>query len=245
MDDVNQTEAGQVRPERQWRPLNRVQRRVAGVLVEKAKTVPETYPMTLNGIVTASNQKSNRSPKMELSERQVEEVLEELRSMGAVIEVHGGGRVPKYKHCLYEWLGVDKVELAIMAELLLRGEQTLGDLRSRVSRMEEIPDMSYLQPRIRELIEKELVQSLTPAGRGQVVSHALYESQEQDALALQFPDAGAEARSDIDAGPASVSVAPVGEVHELKMKIQELTNRVEALEKQWSEFQNASDSDQH
>ena len=120
MDDVNQTEAGQVTPERQWRPLNRVQRRVAGVLVEKAKTVPETYPMTLNGIVTASNQKSNRSPKMELSERQVEEVLEELRSMGAVIEVHGGGRVPKYKHCLYEWLGVDKVELAIMAELLLR-----------------------------------------------------------------------------------------------------------------------------
>lgn len=238
MDEVNQKEAGERENQKQWRQLNRVQRRVAGVLVEKAKTVPETYPMTLNGIVTASNQKSNRAPKMELTERQAEEALDELRSMGAVIEVHGGGRVPKYKHCLYEWLGVDKVELAIMAELLLRGEQTLGDLRARVSRMEEIPDMSYLQPRIRELILKGLVQALTPAGRGQVVSHALYESHEQEALVSQFPDGGSEPLPNFDAGHAAVSDSPGGEVQELKIKVQELMNRVEALEKQWTEFQN-------
>jgi uncharacterized protein YceH (UPF0502 family) len=111
---------------------------VAGVLVEKSKTTPDVYPMTINGIKTASNQKSNRSPQLDLREDQVEETLYELRKMGAVIEVHSGGRVPKFKHQLYEWLGVEKVELAVIAELLLRGEQTLGDLRGRASRMDKI-----------------------------------------------------------------------------------------------------------
>jgi uncharacterized protein YceH (UPF0502 family) len=251
MDETDQTQTGPLASQRNWQPLNAIQRRVAGVLVEKAKTVPETYPMTLNGVVTASNQKSNRSPKMELTERQVEDALDELRSMGAVIEVHGGGRVPKYKHCLYEWLGVDKVELAIVAELLLRGEQTLGDLRARVARMEEIPDLSYLQPRVRELIQKGLVQPLTPDGRGQVVSHALYEPHEQDALARQFPGSESESLSIVDAGPVSSPVStgsPVSrgdEIHELRTAVLELTRRVDALEKRWSEYFGSAPSEQN
>src|SRR5262245_51294211 len=118
-----------------WKPLNPTQRRVAGVLVEKAKTTPEQYPLSLNALTTGCNQKNNRQPLTNLTQDQVEQAIDELREMGAVVEVQGSGRVPKYKHCLYEWLGVEKIELAIMAELLLRGEQTVGELRSRAARM--------------------------------------------------------------------------------------------------------------
>ncbi len=104
-----------------WKPLGRMERRLVGVLVEKAKTTPDQYPMTINGLITGSNQKSNRDPQMELEESDIIDALDRLKMVGAVIEVQGSGRVPKYRHLLYEWLGVNKVELAVMAELLLRG----------------------------------------------------------------------------------------------------------------------------
>ena len=110
-----------------WQPIPPVQRRILGVLIEKAKTTPDAYPLSLNALTTGCNQKSNRSPQMNLTNGQVEEALELLREMGATGEVQTGGRVPKFKHYAYEWLGVDKAELAVMAELLLRGEQTVGD----------------------------------------------------------------------------------------------------------------------
>src|SRR5688572_5986581 len=94
-----------------WRPLNAACRRVAGVLVEKAKTTPDAYPMTLNSLVAGCNQKSNRQPQMQLQSDDVEEALETLRELGAAAIVQGSGRVSKYRHYLYEWLGVEKVEL--------------------------------------------------------------------------------------------------------------------------------------
>ena len=78
-----------------WCALDFIQRRIAGVLVEKSKTTPDVYPMTLNGIKTASNQKSNRSPQLDLREDQVEQALYDLRQLGAVVEVHSGGRCAK------------------------------------------------------------------------------------------------------------------------------------------------------
>ena len=103
---------------KRWKPLSRDQRRVLGVLIEKSKTTPDVYPMSINGIKNGSNQKSNRSPLMELEENRVEDVLYELRQLGCVIEVHTGGRVPKYKHQAYDWLEVSKAELSVLAELL-------------------------------------------------------------------------------------------------------------------------------
>ncbi len=117
-------------PQRRWRPLESIDRRVVGVLAEKAKTTPDIYPMSLNAIRTGCNQKSNRHPLMELEPEEVEESLDRLREIGAVGLVEGYGRVQKYRHYLYDWLGVDKVELAVMTELLLRGEQTVGELRA-------------------------------------------------------------------------------------------------------------------
>lgn len=172
--------------EKRWRPLSAIQRRVAGVLVEKAKTTPDAYPLTLNALTSGCNQKSNRAPHMDLSSEDVERALDELREMGAVAEVQSGGRVAKFRHYLYEWLGVDKVELAVMAELLLRGEQTVGELRGHASRMEPIADLNALHTILESLVQKQLVVTLTPAGRGQVVTHNLYSPERLGEIKAQF-----------------------------------------------------------
>ena len=117
---------------------------------------------------------------MQLEEPQIEEALEQLRQVGAVAQVQGGGRIDRYRHLAYEWLGVEKVELAVMAELLLRGAQTVGELRGRAARMEPIKDLSELQPTLDSLKRKGLILYLTPPGRGSVVTHTLYLDREMD-----------------------------------------------------------------
>jgi len=171
---------------RRWRPLPPVERRVLGVLVEKAKTTPSAYPLTLNAIVTGCNQKSNRDPLMNLNEEVVDRALENLRQMGAVGIIQGMGRVDKYRHYLYEWLGVEKEELSIMAELFLRGPQTEGELRVHVSRMDPIPDLPTLRSHLDRLTEKGLVIHLTPPGRGHTVAHNLYPEPELARLKQQY-----------------------------------------------------------
>ena len=165
-------------PKRRWMPIGSVERRVLGVLVEKAKTVPGSYPLTLSALVAGANQKSNRSPFMNLDPEQVDDVLERLRRLGAAALVQGSGRVDKYRHLLHDWFGVERLELAVMAELMLRGAQTEGELRGRASRMEPFPDLAALRPVLNSLMEKGLVVALTPPGRGQVFAHALYLPQE-------------------------------------------------------------------
>ncbi|MCS7305857.1 MAG: YceH family protein [Thermoguttaceae bacterium] len=174
------------KPPQRWQPIGPVERRVLGVLVEKAKTTPDVYPLSLNAITTGANQKSNRDPIMQLEPEDVEAALERLRTLGAVGLVEGYGRVPKYRHYLYEWLGVDKVEAAVMAELLLRGPQTEGQLRAHTCRMEPIPDLPTLRQILASLKSKGLVVSLTPEGRGHVVAHALYLPEEMARLQTQY-----------------------------------------------------------
>jgi uncharacterized protein len=165
-----------------WQPLEAIERRVLGVLVEKAKTTSENYPLSINALRSGCNQKNNRSPLMQLEQDQIEETLEKLRHLGAVSQVQGGGRVDRYRHLSYEWLGVEKAELAVMAELLLRGAQTVGELRGRAARMEPIKDLSELRPILDSLQAKGLIVFLTPEGRGSVVTHALYQDRELEKL---------------------------------------------------------------
>jgi uncharacterized protein YceH (UPF0502 family) len=195
-----------------WKPLNSRQRRVLGVLVEKAKTTPDVYPMTINGIVAGCNQKSNREPLMSLTAEDVEQILTELRALGAVAIVQGVGRVEKYRHYFYEWLGIDKAESAVMTELLLRGAQTLGELRGRAARMEPFPDMNALKPVVDLLLKKNLMIELTPPGRGQVVSHNLYKERELVELRAEYAgytgapnDAGEEGTTSAHAPHAAAS----------------------------------------
>ena len=170
----------------QWKPLPAIDRRVAGVLVEKAKTTPSGYPMTVNAVRVAANQKSNRDPQMSLDEFDVEEALSRLRKMGVVTEVVGDGRTSKFRHMMYEWLCVDKVELAVMTELLLRGTQTVGELRGRAARMDPIADLSELNPILDRLKEKNLIVYLSPKGRGAVVTHNLYQEKELDRIRREY-----------------------------------------------------------
>ncbi|MBX3426040.1 MAG: DUF480 domain-containing protein [Pirellulales bacterium] len=190
---------------RKWRPLEKIERRVAGVLIEKAKTTPDAYPLTLNSLRTGSNQKSNRFPQMELEEDHVSEAVESLARMGAVAIVQGDGRAEKYRHLLYEWLGVDKVEIAVMGELLLRGAQTLGDLRARAARMEPIQGQHDLQPIVDGLHAKGLLVYLTPPGRGCIVTHNLY--QPQELAKLRSEHGGFEDRA-VGRGTATLRSAP-------------------------------------
>jgi uncharacterized protein YceH (UPF0502 family) len=199
-----------------WQPLGPIDRRIAGVLVEKAKTTPESYPMSLNAIVNASNQKSNRHPVMQIEPDDAEEALERLRNLGAVGMIQGYGRVAKYRHYMYEWLGVDKVELAVMTELLLRGAQSEGELRGRASRMEPIADLTSLRPVLASLKVKRLVIPLTPEGRGHIVTHGLHSPRELEHLRAQYasgsPAAMAADAGDSetpDAGPSVRESAPL------------------------------------
>jgi len=117
--------------------LDEFQRRVLGVLMEKAMSQPQYYPMTLNQVVSGCNQKSNRDPVMDLDADTVWKTLNELREMGLVTEVMPapGSRAEKYRHNVPDKLGWEKRKQAIMAELLIRGPQTVGELRTRCSRM--------------------------------------------------------------------------------------------------------------
>ncbi len=116
------------------RPLDATERRVLGVLIEKAKTTPDQYPLSLNALVTGCNQKSNRDPVMTVDEEQVMRAVAGLRKCGAMAEVYGSGKIPRYRHLAYEWLGVEKEELAILGELLLRGE------RPELRQVRKLPD---------------------------------------------------------------------------------------------------------
>jgi uncharacterized protein len=187
-----------------WHPISKLDRRVIGVLVEKAKTTPEAYPLSVNALRVGCNQKNNRDPVMDVELEDVEESLARMRAAGAVAEVQGGGRVSKFRHLLYEWLGVDKVELAVMAELLLRGAQTEGQLRGRAARMEPITDVAALRPVLASLKSKGLLVSLTSEGRGHVVSHMLFEPAELERVRHEF-QSGPAATGDEDEPTPSAS----------------------------------------
>lgn len=223
-----------------WKALGSIERRVLGTLIEKAKTT-DAYPMSLNALVNGCNQKSNRDPQMNLEPHQVEEALEKLRGLNAVAEVQGDGRVAKYRHYAYDWLGVDKQEIAVMAELLLRGEQTIGELRGRAARMEAIADVNTLRPILDSLIQRNLIVSLTPAGRGQIVTHNLYLPDQLEKVKRSVGTGEPSTPAEISSVKSRPSPSPEGrktsidsnsfgnDVAELKTEVSELRSEVNRL----------------
>lgn len=122
--------------------LNETEMRVLGCLIEKEMTTPDYYPMSLNSLVAACNQKSNREPVVEFTETEVLEAVDSLRDRGLARTVHGkGDRVLKYKNVATETLEMSDRQAALLAVLLLRGDQTLGELRSRTGRYVEFADL--------------------------------------------------------------------------------------------------------
>jgi uncharacterized protein len=230
----------------EWKPITAKQRRVLGTLMEKSKTTPDAYPMTFAGLCTGCNQKSNRAPISNYSSEQVETIVDELRAVGALTIVQGLGRNTKVRHYAYNWLAISKVEAAVMTELLLRGEQTLGELRTRAARMEPINDLQHMTDLFNELKRRNLVVELSPPGRGQIVSHNMYPEWELEQVRKSVA-AGITASADSEepsspvSRPASTNasantgtnnrIAELESEVELKESITDLQARLSRLEK--------------
>ena len=220
----------------EWKPITSKQRRVLGTLMEKSKTTPDAYPMTFAGLCTGCNQKSNRAPIANYSSEQVETIVDELRAIGALTIVQGLGRNTKVRHYAYNWLGISKVESAVMTELLLRGEQTLGELRTRAARMEPINDLQHMTELFNELKRRNLVIELSPPGRGQIVTHNLYPEWELEQVRKSVT-AGISASGDTDeftntstrptASNYPVNNSPAND--QAKVRIQALELEIESL----------------
>ncbi len=152
--------------------------RALGCLIEKEITLPDYYPMTLNALVTACNQTTNRDPIVRYDERDVLRALESMKAHGYAFEVNiVGGRALKYRHNMKGRLpGLQAPHMALLCMLLLRGAQTVGELRQRTERLHEFPDMSSVENALAELIgykEGPLVQCI-PAGPGQRVAQFMH-----------------------------------------------------------------------
>jgi uncharacterized protein YceH (UPF0502 family) len=235
-----------------WPVLDLQERRVLGVLIEKQKTTPDAYPMSINAIVTGSNQKSNRDPILDLEEDDVEEVLTRCKGRGLVMKIVGG-RVDRWRHLLYDEWHVGKVELAVLAELLLRGPQTEGELRTRASRMEPIEDLDALRQTLRPLVERNLIFYLTPEERrGAVLTHGFHDPHELERLRGHYASAAASVAPPMAThAPAHVPSSAGGsrleekvrELETLAVTLREVLGatkqQVTALEKQVTELRTA------
>ena len=136
--------------------LNFEESRVLGSLIEKELTTPEYYPMSLNGLVNACNQKNNRLPRSDLSEEEVSNAIEQLRIKRLAHRVDlVGSRVPKFQHNAEKELDLIKAERALLSELLKRGPQTGGELNSRASRMFEFDGIADVEETLSEMEDRE------------------------------------------------------------------------------------------
>ncbi|MHB8501897.1 MAG: YceH family protein [Candidatus Acidiferrales bacterium] len=135
--------------------LSDVEGRVLGCLVEKEITTPEYYPLSLNALLHACNQKSNRDPLMNLDEAAVRQALRGLSEQALARSAGGDSRVAKYEHRLAEVFNFTRPETAILCELLLRGPQTPGELRTRAERMHPFEDLNVVHTTLKHLMERE------------------------------------------------------------------------------------------
>ena len=151
-------------------PLHPVEVRVLGALIEKDITTPEYYPLTLNALVNACNQKSNREPIVNYDEDAVLQALALLRNKGLALKISGAGhRVEKYAHRLGECLNLGRRETAVLCVLLLRGPQTVGELRGRTERMHDFTDLEEVERCLEGLALREPDPLVARASRGRWV----------------------------------------------------------------------------
>jgi uncharacterized protein len=134
-------------------PLSLIETRVLGVLVEKEKTVPDTYPLSLNALVAGCNQKNNRHPVLSATESEVQRALDDLRRHSLIIE-SSGARVTRFSHNVGRVLKVPEQAVALLATLMLRGPQTPGELRGSAERLHAFADVSSVEAFLEELAQR-------------------------------------------------------------------------------------------
>jgi uncharacterized protein YceH (UPF0502 family) len=209
--------------------LTPIEARVLAVLAEKQRTVPDTYPMTLNALVSGCNQKTSRDPVMEVSDAQAQEVLDSLRGKNFVIET-SGGRVLRYSHNIERVLHIPTQSTALLAVLMLRGPQTAGELRINCDRLHKFTDISAVEGFLRELAERPagaLVMELArqPGSRENRWAHLLSgaPAPEQHAAATPPPSRSAESGGELAALRSRVEAleADIAELKELVASLRE------------------------
>jgi uncharacterized protein YceH (UPF0502 family) len=198
------------------RTLSLLETRVLGTLYEKQHTVPDSYPLTLNALVSGCNQKTSRSPVMEVTETEVQAALDSLKSVHLVIET-SGGRVARFSHNFERALQVPSQSAAILTVLMLRGPQTAGELRINCERMHSFADISAVEGFLNELAARPsgaLVVQLPrlPGARESRWAHLLSGTPKQEV-----------------AEPRPTADASTGEVAALKANVARLESEIEHL----------------
>lgn len=208
--------------------LSDVEARVLGCLVEKEITTPEYYPLSLNALVHACNQKSNREPLMNLDEDAVRHALRTLGEQALARSASGDSRVAKYEHRLSEVFNFTRPEAAILCELLLRGPQTPGELRSRAERMHSFEDLSVVHTTLKHLMEREpALAKLLPRQAGNK------EARYAHLLSGDVEVREAPAEKEV---PVSKSVSENGRLAQLESEVTSLKKEMAELKQQFAEF---------
>jgi uncharacterized protein YceH (UPF0502 family) len=197
--------------------LSLLETRVLGVLVEKQHTVPDTYPLTLNALVSGCNQKTSRDPVIEAAEAEVQATIDHLKTLSFVME-SSGGRVMRYAHNVGRVLNLPPQSVALLAILFLRGPQTAGELRINSDRLHKFGDISSVEGFLNELAEKHFVRELPrqPGAR---------ETRWVHLLSGDVEDAPAPSAAAADPGDA----VTVSEIAALKANLDQLQSEVATL----------------
>jgi uncharacterized protein len=203
--------------------LSALEARILAVLVEKQRTVPDTYPLSLNALVSGCNQKSSRDPVMEVTDTEAREALDTLRGQSLVIE-SSGSRVPRYEQNAERVLQIPAPSVALLAVLMLRGPQTAGELRINAERLHRFADISAVEGFLHELAGRAagaLVVELPrqPGSRENRWAHLLCGAPEEP---VQAPSAGVAAREAPEVGLRA-------RVEALEARVAELQAQIDAL----------------
>jgi uncharacterized protein YceH (UPF0502 family) len=215
--------------------LNDIEVRVLGCLVEKQVTTPEYYPLTLNALTIACNQKNNRHPVTAYSETDVAQALETLREKNLTYVFHGStSRVPKYKHVMPEVMHLSKPEMAVMCVLMLRGPQTAGELRGNGARLHEFSGLEEVEETLNSLVSREPESLVTriprqPGQKEARVAHLLSGEVSIDAM----PEETSSTRSRARGADGDRMDALEAEVANLKTELAELREQFEVFKKQF------------
>ncbi|MGH9971773.1 MAG: YceH family protein [Pyrinomonadaceae bacterium] len=212
--------------------LNDVEVRVLGSLVEKQITTPEYYPLTLNALTLACNQKNNRNPVTAYDENTVAQALESLREKNLTYVFHGStSRVPKYKHVMPEVMHLKPAELALMGALMLRGPQTVGELRGNASRFHEFYGLEEVENTVNALISREpeaMVMRL-PRQVGQKDARFVH-------LLSGTPNLEALAETEAHAKSAQPRRGESEKIEKLEHEVERLKEEFRTLQQQFEEF---------
>jgi len=211
--------------------LNDIEVRVLGSLIEKQITTPEYYPLTLNALTLACNQKNNRNPVTAFSEHQVEEALDSLRERNLAYVFHGStSRVPKFKHVAPEVLHLTPPEMAVMCVLMLSGPQTVGEIRTRGSRLYDFSGLEEVDETLHALSTKDtdpLVMKLPrqPGQKDARFAHLLSGEVDVEQLA-----------EDQTTGRTTRRSSDAERIEKLEERVETLTSDVEGLRQQFEQF---------